>query len=171
MTVMDASASIPSNGSTIVTYMWNFGDTTAVITCPPAGGDCGPTAPLASHVYTSTGSFTITLTVPDGLGLTNTATRTLAVAAVADPIASFTASPNPTTAGTIVNFNGSASSATGLRTIATYAWGFGDGSTAAASALAIATHPFAAGTFTVILTVADSTGAEGQITGTVTVTP
>ena len=81
-TILDATQSTPSDGATITSYMWNFGDSTTVITCPvPAGGpaECGPTPPLASHVYTTAASYTITLTVTDSLGQTDTETVALTV--------------------------------------------------------------------------------------------
>ena len=171
LTVVDAMSSTPSNGATITSYTWNFGDTTATIVCPvPPGGPagCGPTSPLASHTYAATGSYTITLTVTDSRELTATTTQALAVAAVGDPTASFTASPNPTTTAVAINVNGSGSSAAGSRTIASYSWNWGDAT--ADGAGVTATHMFgAASTYTVTLTVTDSAGATGQITVAVTV--
>ena len=157
-TIVDAAASTPSNGVTIASYTWNFGDTTDTIVCPvPAGGpaDCGATPPLASHAYTSTGSFTITLTVTDSLDLTDTTTQTITVSAVADPTASFTVSPNPVTLTNDVTVNGSASTAASGRTIASYSWNWGDGTTDGTGVTD--THEYlSTGTFTITLTVTDS---------------
>jgi PKD repeat protein len=54
----NALSSIDLNG-TIVRYAWNFGDGT------------NSTQPLASHAYSSAGTYNVTLTVTDNYGLTN----------------------------------------------------------------------------------------------------
>ena len=168
VTVVDATASTASNGATITAYTWNFGDSTGTSTCPAAAGCNGA---IFSHTYTTSGAFTITLTVTDSLGETATTTQPLTVSAVSDPVASFIASPTSATVGTPINFNGAASSASGGRTIATYTWDFGDGTGAGPSATPTTTHPFGvAGTYTVTLTVTDSAGATGTTTVDVTVT-
>lgn len=60
----DASASSSINGS-IVSYAWNFGD-----------GATG-TGASTSHIYGSAGLYTVTLTVTDSVGATNTASVTV----------------------------------------------------------------------------------------------
>ena len=93
LTIVDAAASTPSDGATITSCMWNFGDTTGTGTCsvPAAGGDdpaCVAATPwLLSHSYAASASYTITLTVTDSLGQTAVTTQTLVVSAVADPTA------------------------------------------------------------------------------------
>ncbi len=68
------------------------------------------------------------------------------------PIAAFTISSNPSTVGTTLNFNASTSSDPDGNVL-TYAWNFGDSSTAIG---VTSSHAFAtAGSFTVILTVSD----------------
>ena len=167
LTVVDAAASTPSNGATITSYTWNFGDTTGTFVCPGAGACNGA---VFSHTYAAAGRYAITLSVTDSLGLTGTTTETLVVRAVSDPTADFTASPSSATAPVTVNFNGSASSASGGRTIATYTWDFGDGSSTGALVSATTTHLYTAtGTFTVTLTVTDSAGATGTATTIVTI--
>jgi len=54
----NALSSIDLNG-TIVRYAWNFGDGT------------NSTQPVASHAYSSAGTYNVTLTVTDNYGLTN----------------------------------------------------------------------------------------------------
>jgi len=58
----DASASTP-NGGTIVSYVWNFGDGTPEVT---------EADPVTTHVFTSNGTFNVTLTVVDSEGLSDT---------------------------------------------------------------------------------------------------
>ena len=78
----DATTSSDPDGDTL-TYAWNYGD---------GGSDTGVT-PAAHHF--SAGSHTVTLTVSDGKGGTDTATDTFTVtAANQDPNAAFTKSAN-----------------------------------------------------------------------------
>ena len=57
----DGSGSTNPDGS-IVSYAWDFGDTTT------------GSGPAPSHTYTAAGPYTVSLTVTDDDGLTNTAT-------------------------------------------------------------------------------------------------
>ena len=150
-------------GRTITGYAWDFGDGNP--TCMPlALHPVCATGVTVSHTFSLAGTYNVTLTVKDSVGATNTTSNAVIVSGVADPTASFTASPNPTTIGTTVNFNASASSAAGSRTIASYSWDFGDGASVVTTT-ATTTHPFTtAGTFTVTLTVTDSEGATEQTT-------
>lgn len=69
--------------------------------------------------------------------------------------------------GTPIQFSGSQSTATTGRTISSYSWAFGDGTT---SVGIIATHTYlTAGTYIVRLTVTDNTGATGTATTTATI--
>jgi PKD repeat protein len=58
----NASASTPGSGSNIVSYTFNWG---------VGAGDEVHTNPVQSHLYTSPGTFTVTLTVRDSLGRTS----------------------------------------------------------------------------------------------------
>lgn len=60
---VDASASHASGSSTIASYEWEWGD------------GASSTGVTAEHTYGSAGSFTVTLTVTDSLGITATTTR------------------------------------------------------------------------------------------------
>ena len=84
------------------------------------------------------------------------------------PVAAFTASPGSGIVPLAVSFN-SAGSYDPDGTIASYAWEFGDGTTAAGPVTA---HTYnAAGAFTVLLRVTDNLGATASTTRTVTVSP
>ena len=147
----DASASFDPDG-TIVSYAWEFGDSTA-------GGGV-----VATHSYANPGLFTVNLTVVDNQTLSSSATHQLTVNA--PPHAAFQFAPTTVYVGVSVTFNGSASTdADG--TIASYAWDFGDASTATGVQ---ATHIFAAkGTFGVRFTVVDNEGLSNETTRSVAV--
>jgi len=62
-----SGSSDPDGDETIISYEWDFGDS-----------DTG-SGETTSHEYTSTGAFTVTLTVTDDFGATDTATMTVTV--------------------------------------------------------------------------------------------
>ena len=64
---LDATVSTASPGRTITRYQWNLGDNQIV------------EGPRIEHVYNRAGTYTITLTVTDSGGATDTETRTLSV--------------------------------------------------------------------------------------------
>lgn len=80
------------------------------------------------------------------------------------PSAAFTS----TTSDLTVSFDGTGSSAAAGRTITGYSWDFGDGSPEGTGATASHTYA-AAGTYTVTLTVTDSTGKTGTVSHDVSV--
>lgn len=138
---LDGAGSSDSDG-TIVSYRWDFGD----------GGVA--TGVTASRTYATAGTYTVTLTVTDDDGATNTTTRSVTVTAPPanqTPVSSFTATP----AGLTVTLDGSASRDPD-GTIATYTWDLGDGTNATGPTT---TRTYAApGTYTVTLTVTDDKG-------------
>ncbi|RIJ51508.1 PKD domain-containing protein [Clavibacter lycopersici] len=151
---VDASASADADGS-VASYAWQFGD--------------GATASgaTATHAYAAAGTYTVTLTVTDDKGATAVKTSDITVVAPRvnqAPTAAFT----PTTDALQLAVDGRASADADGR-IASYAWTFGDGSSATG---AEARHAYAAaGTYTVGLTVTDDEGLTGTSTTTVTVAP
>jgi PKD repeat protein len=123
-------------------WSWNFGDGTT------------STAQNPSHSYASAGSKTVTLMVSGSTGSNGVSRSLIVEAALA---ASFSLNPANPVAGQTVQFTDtSAGSPT------TWAWSFGDGATAT---VRNPSHVFtAAGSFTVTLTVANSTGSNSRST-------
>jgi PKD repeat protein len=153
--VFDASSSSP-NGGAIVWYVWDFGD----------GSQVNVTGPATTHSYVTLGNFTVTLTVSDSEGLSNTMSKTIHVSQ--RPEASFTYAPLSPYTGEIVAFNASMSKPnSGVLT--GYTWIFGDGNTTSTANPTI-THIYGtSGNYTVTLTVQNSEGLTGSTTKNVTV--
>lgn len=147
-----------AGGRQIGEYDWDWGDGT------PHG-----TGPTPQHAYAIPGTYTVVLNVIDNTGQRTAASKTVEIVS-AKPKAEFSISPPTATAGvTSVTFNGTLSTAPAGRTIAGYAWDFGDGSSSTA---ANPSHVYAAaGTYTVVLTVTDNTGQTGVTSKTVSVQP
>ena len=144
---VDASTSTDLDGP-LASYSWDFGDGTTA------------TGVTASHTYATQGTYTITLTVTDPQGLTNSTTKSFIAAPNVAPTAAF----GSTVTLHDVAFDASSSSDPD-GTITTYAWDFGDGATGTG---ATATHTYAVqGTYTVTLTVTDDQGASHQVQHTV----
>ncbi|SDN45394.1 PKD domain-containing protein [Geodermatophilus sp. DSM 45219] len=155
---VDGSSSTDAEGP-VASYAWDFGN-----------GSTG-TGARASHTYAAAGTYPVRLTVTDAAGATATVTRSVTVTAPTAPelpantapTAAFTSSVS----GLAVSVDGS-SSADAEGPVASYAWDFGNGSTATG---ARASHTYAAaGTYPVKLTVTDAAGATGTVTRSVTVT-
>jgi len=141
----NASQSTPSSGN-ITNYVWDFGDSLLIE---------NNTTPITTHKYTASGSYTVSLTIKDSAGLTNTETKTIVIQQ--SPVAIFTHSPTYPQAFDTVTFNASDSyDANGY--IVSYVWDFGDGNITTVTT-PIITHVYnSAGNYTVILTVADNEG-------------
>lgn len=141
----DASGSAATQGATLASYAWDFGD---------GGTGSGPTA---AHTYASGGTFSVTLTVVDDRGLASTTTQQVTVRPPnVPPTAAFTLAP--TGLKLAVDAAGS-SDPDG--TLTGYAWDWGDGTPAGSGAQASHTYA-AAGDYTVTLTVTDDRGATAQ---------
>ncbi len=133
-----AASSDPQTSA--LTYAWNFGDNTA-------GTGVAP-----SHSYAAVGSYTVSVTATDILGLSATAKTTATIAAQAP--AANAGGPYATSVGSPVSFDGSGSSDPQGQTL-TYAWDFGDGTTGNG---ALQSHFYSThGAYTATLTVTDST--------------
>ena len=136
---------------TIASYAWTFGD----------GGTS--TSQNPAHTYQTGGNFTATLTVTDNGGARGSATVAITAGSNQPPTASASATPTSGKAPLAVAFTGSGTDPDG--TVASYAWAFGDGGTAATQN---PSHTYqAAGNYTATLTVTDNNGATGTSTVTI----
>ena len=159
----DGSGSYDPDSGDTLTYAWDFGDGTT-------GSGVSP-----SHAYLWGETFTVTLTVSDGRGGTDTSTTSATVTEVNDPPVADADGPYTAVVGEPVTFDGSGSSdfdnqdgtSANDQTL-TYSWDFGDGSTG--TGIGPANSYNAAGTYTVILVVSDGTVDSGPSTTTVEVT-
>src|SRR6266568_4748623 len=138
-----------------VSFIWNFGD-----------GSTGSGNSVA-HVYTASGTYSVTVTVKDSAGITATSSsRSVAVAARLQ-VSSVHAVPNPTEAGYSISL--SATTSGGVSPVSCN-WNFGDGSLPA-SACSI-THVYAnAANYTVTVTATDKFGLTATNSTTITVGP
>ena len=137
-------------------YAWDLGDGTTNAQADP------------THVYSSRGTYTATLTLTDSKGTTSHASFQVTVY---DPLR-VTSSVTPTSGGAplSVTFTGTASG--GLPPYQ-FTWQFGDGSSGSG---ATATHAYAGGSFNATLTVRDAagggwTGAAANVTATAAPAP
>ena len=131
-----------SGGAAPYTYQWTFGD----------GGSS--TSQNPSHIYTSSGRYTATLTAVDGNRTSATATVSVTADATIDSVLTAYIGSSSVTgqAPFTVTFTGSAN---GGSAPYTYSWVFGDGGTSASQN---PSHTYAsAGTYSVRLTVTDRT--------------
>ncbi len=151
LTVDFTDQSSDSDGS-ISSWYWDFND--------------GATSTLQnpSHTYATDGTYSVSLTVTDNEGATDTTTQSIAVSSGTTnnpPTADFTYTTSDLTA----YFTDQSTDTDG--SINSWDWDFGDGSTSTA---ANPTHTYATdGTYTVGLTVTDDDGAPDSTSQSVTV--
>jgi PKD repeat protein len=150
--VTDEKACAP--GGSALSYSWNFGD-----------GGSGQGAQSSRWYWM--GTYTVTLTVRNDRGRTDSTSKFVTVGTSTDPVASFNASPASPLAGQAVFFNASASKAAPGRTLVRFSWTFGDGASGSGvNTSHVYTSP---GTYTVNLGVTDDMGKFSSVSGTVTV--
>lgn len=70
---VNASTSSPSDGSSITSYAWNFGQSGTTT------DEFSVATPTTSYTYSSAGTYTITLTITDAAGNQSTTTRSVTV--------------------------------------------------------------------------------------------
>ena len=153
MVTADASGSLGPDG-TAVSYRFDFGD--GVVVGPQAG-------PSASHSY-GAGNWAATVTVAGQNGGTSAAAATLTVNA--PPHAALAAAPATGGAPLSVTLNASASSDPDGKVVS-YRFDFGDGTVLGPQADPIASHVYAAGTWTPRVTVTDDAGGGAAASVTV----
>jgi PKD repeat protein len=143
----DGSGSSEPGGS-IVSYSWSFGDGSV-----SAGGV------TPSHAYSHAGTYTVSLTVTDAIGVTGGATKQITVSG--RPSAAFTIRSKHPVGGVPVPFDASTSTDTGA-TLVSSSWNFGDGQTGSG---VTPVHTYGrVGHYAVTLTVTDSSGATSSST-------
>jgi PKD repeat protein len=148
----DASSSSPGGYNDIITgYNWNFGDGTP--------GYASASSSTASHAYTQTGTYTVTLNVTNNEGLWCTTSKPITVSPVYGPTANFTWSPQNVTANSAITFDASNSKPGSLSTLTDYIWNFSDGTGLYDVPTLQEGHVFTKpGSYTVTLKVVDSQG-------------
>jgi hypothetical protein len=119
---LDGSASTVASGRSFANHRWYFGDTTSTANITGA-----PTT--VTHLYTDgCGPYFVTLEAWDNESAYASLTEPIAVSC--GPTARAESTPTCfESAGTMVEFDGSASTAAAGRTIASYSWTFDDGET------------------------------------------
>jgi len=147
----DGSGSTDTDGS-IVTWHWNFGD----------GGSANGDAP--DNTFDAPGTYTVTLTVTDNDGLSDSDSLDIEVLNQA-PVAVAGADETSGTVPLTVNFSSDGSNDPDISgSIAAYAWDFGDGGS---SSQANPSHTYTSwGQIDATLTVTDNLGATGSATVT-----
>jgi PKD repeat protein len=152
----DATASADPDGA-IVSYQWAFGDGST------------STGNVVYHQFVTAGTFSVSLTVTDNGGASNTTTQPVQVGSpLQAPVALFTYSPASPIVGTPVVFNAS-SSYDPDGTIVSYQWDLnGDGSTDTSGAMGQVIYS-TPGTALVRLTVTDNSGLSSSSTQTIVV--
>ncbi|OFW21801.1 MAG: hypothetical protein A3H97_07955 [Acidobacteria bacterium RIFCSPLOWO2_02_FULL_65_29] len=144
-----------SSGNVIVSYQWGFGDGATA------------TGKGTSHVFTSAGTYTVSLTVTNDGGKSASSTQSVSVGASASPSANFVFSPSSPVVNQQIQFNAATSQAAPGRTLVRWDWNWGDGESGTGQTQ---DHDYtAAGIYNVVLTVFDDTGNRGTVTRTVTV--
>ena len=151
----NASGSTAAPGHNISDYTWTFGDGT------------GGNGAIVTHAYSTAGSYTGTLQTTDDAGRKSQLTPVPIVVTTGLPVAQITVSPPSGTHPATINFIGSQSTVAPGRTIVSYHWDFGDGTTGSGPTTS---HPYNnPGNFTVTLIVTDDQGNSGIATATVTI--
>lgn len=138
----NASASTASEGSSLIDYKWDFNN----------DGLFDATGMIASHTYSTVGTYIVRLEVTDSLGEKSSDTCTITVNSPS-PVAKFTYYPSKPFTSTTIHFTDLSS---GYGKIISWHWNFGDGST---STIQNPTHKYLDdGKYKVTLAVIDEYG-------------
>lgn len=145
----DASGSSDSEGA-IGSFAWDFGD-----------GTTGPGSQI-NHTYSEAGTYSITLTVTDSFGESQTKTETIEIIPNVKPVASFTMDKASGHVPLTVNFNATLSSDSDGQ-VTQYIVNFGDGSGEQTFSSATFSHLYqTAGNLSVSLKVKDNKGGVSE---------
>jgi len=151
-----------AQGSVITSWLWNFGDGNTVLVNAPGN-------PNVTHIYASTGVFTVTLTVTNLQGCD--ASTTMNVVITPGPLAGFSFEQG--CMGTPVAFTDE-STTNGGPAIVQWLWNFNDpaSGTSNTSNIQHPVHIFnTAGTYLVVLTTTSTSGCQDTVQHNVVVTP
>ena len=140
----DASASTDADGQ-VVSYRFDFGDGTIVGPQP---------SPTAIHTYAG-GNRTLAVTVTDGDGMTGTASVTVAIGTSLQAVFRVRPATGNHPLSTIGDASGSSDPG---RTIVSYRFDFGDGTTVGPQASPTAAHAYTPGTWNASVTVTNDLG-------------
>jgi PKD repeat protein len=154
----DAAPSTDGDG-TVTAWSWNFDDASS--------GSNTANTQQASHTFSAANTYTVSLTVTDNDGATNTVAHDVTVSDVPNqaPVADFTADCN----SQVCAFTNASTDADGTFTSS---WNFGDGSAPVTETSPSHNYSAASGTtFTVTLTVTDDDGATNTKSLDVDVSP
>jgi len=145
------------------TYTWDF------------GGEATATGRVVTYRFRAARTYGVKLTVTDAAGSSASLTQSVVVGTGTLPTAVFTFSPAAPGQFETVQFNASQSVAGSGRTITTYQWDFGDGTTGTGVTASHAFQNIGSGdsgrsqTFTVTLTVTDSAALQNTVSHDVAV--
>ena len=147
---LNTTFSAAVTGTPPYTYAWNFGD------------GATSTAVSPSHTYTTSGAFTVSLTVTDGQGCVSTITEPAMIEVFPADVQFTTATPVGCL-GEPLDFINTSTPSSG-----SWVWNFGDGSPV--SGFASPSHTYTAtGTYTVTLTGSFGSGCTGTFSQDITV--
>lgn len=151
-----ADNTVPSQGTTITAYLWEFGD---------AEGSTS-TEQSPTFTYKKDGSYTVKLTVTDSNGLKASNTRTVRV--INPTKADFTVDQDEYFLGDVVNFT-DASTTKGSTAITSWMWEFADADRSTSTDRNPSFKYAEAGSYPVKLTVTDSYGLTTSVTKSVNI--
>jgi chitodextrinase len=164
--VDSSSACLPPTNSaaSITSYAWSFGD----------GG--AASGRVATHTFTSVGTFTVKLTVTNDRGVSASTQQLVTTTVSTGPTGDWLFSPAVLHPGDKVLFNADGIQAAPGHSIVQYSWDFGDPNADPTNPNTASvfnpTHTYTVvGTYTVVLSVLDDAGQKKTIAKTVTIVP
>jgi len=155
-TVNFTSQAIPNGGTSVIGYLWDFGD-------PASGTNNTSNLQNPSHIYVNPGTYTVLFQVTNADGCPDTLSQVITI--LPKPPVDY--SWINTCLGTTTEFTVN-TSVTNVAAVQAFDWDFGDGT--AHSSQQDPTHTYTiAGTFTVILTITDTAGCFNYRTYAITI--